>query len=299
MTVCIAAICTWAHVPPLLPQLIVVGSSDRLITVGDIEFEPFQQKIYQFSTSIIALIAGDAQAQISICDATRARFLPEAPPSVEDVANAYAEELAYYRRKHAEFTYLQPLGLDQESFIARQNELSPSVINQLTYDLQAARLEIETIITGTDSTGCHIFVIDDPGAVRCSDSIAFAAIGMGQRHAESTFMFQRYARHWSYPRALLLTYAAKKRAEIAPGIGASTDFFFIGANGFQTIRAEIFKEVSDTYEEMASSVGSAMEKAGQRVDKSIAEIVSSSATPPSPPPQETPPASDTDKKSES
>jgi hypothetical protein len=153
VTVCIAAICTWAHTPPLPPQLIVVGASDRFLTVGDIEFEPAQQKIYQFSTSIIALVAGDAQAQISICDATRGRFLLEAPASVQEVACAYAEELANYRRKYAEFTYLQPLRLDQESFSSRQNKLSAAIASQPTYDLQGARLETETIIAGMDSTG--------------------------------------------------------------------------------------------------------------------------------------------------
>jgi hypothetical protein len=100
-------------------------------------------------------------------------------------------------------------------------------------------------------------------------------------------MFQRYTRQWSYQRALLLTYAAKKRAEIAPGIGAGTDFFFIGANGFQTIREEIFKEIEATYAEMTSAMDTAMEAAGQRVDKSIAEIVARTATLPSPPPKET------------
>jgi hypothetical protein len=74
----------------------------------------------------------------------------------------------------------------------------------------------------------------------------------------------------------------QKRAEIAPGIGSSTDFFFIGANGFQTIRTEIFDEISSAYEELASLINQAAEQARQRVDISIPEMVFGFATPPSP-----------------
>lgn len=268
MTVCIAAMCTWqAATPTQVPILMIVGASDRLITVGDIEFEPFQQKIYQFSSHIVALVAGDSQAQISICDATRARFAPHAPSSVEEAANVYAEELAKYRRKHAEAKYLMPIGLDVYNFT------SSPLAGQLAFDMTNARLEVETIITGMDSAGFHIFIVLDPGIVRCSDSVGFAAIGMGQRHAESAFMFQRYSRSWAYQRALLLTYVAKKRAEIAPGIGATTDFFFIGINGFQRFYDDIIKEIDATYQELDGKARELVEEAGKRIDKSVPAIV--------------------------
>lgn len=269
MTVCIAALCTWA--PPA--QLMIVGSSDRLLTAGDIEFEPPQQKIYQFSRHIIALISGDAQAQISICDATRAHFSTSAPSSVNELADVFAENLAIYRRRQAEYTFLKPLNLDQESFLSRQNELSPQLATALANDLLNSRIEVETIIAGADNSGYHIFVVLDPGIVKCSDSVGFAAIGIGQRHAESAFMLSRYSRQWQYQRALLLTYAAKKRAEVAPGIGVWTDFFFIGAEGFQALHGDISKEIETAFLEMDAKIRDNLEAAGARVDKSIPDII--------------------------
>lgn len=268
MTVCIAALCTWSATPPVL---MIVGASDRLLTAGDIEFEPSQQKIYQFTPAIVALVAGDAHAQISICDATRARFALQAAGSVEEVANAYADELSKYRRKHAEYKYLKPLGLDIDNF------LSSSMASSLAFDMTNFKLEIETIITGSDNTGYHIFIVHEPGTVRCADSIGFAAIGMGQRHAESTFMFQRYSRQWLFQRALLLTYAAKKRAEVAPGIGVTTDFFYIGFGGFQPIHTTIVDEIDATYKQLDATCREANEAAGERVDKSIPEIIARNA----------------------
>ncbi|HKX11257.1 MAG TPA: hypothetical protein VJN67_23860 [Stellaceae bacterium] len=274
MTVCVSAICTWAAATETAAQqLMIVGCSDRLLTVGDIEFEPFQSKIYYFSKSVVALVAGDAQAQISICEATRAHFTPSDAPSVEAVANFYAEEFARYRRTQAEYVFLQPLGLDQQSFISRQHELTASLAHDLANSLLERRLDVETIISGVDSTGYHIFTILDPGIVRCSDAIGFAAIGIGQRHAESTFMFQRYARHWSWPRALLLTYAAKKRAEVAPGIGANTDFFWIGVDGYHALHPDIIDEIDAAYSELRTKNDAVAEEAGKRVDESLVRIL--------------------------
>ena len=65
MTVCIAAICRTSE-----NQYIIIGASDRKVTAGDIQFEPPIQKIYHFSSHIIALTAGDALAQKEVCDYT-------------------------------------------------------------------------------------------------------------------------------------------------------------------------------------------------------------------------------------
>ena len=60
MTVCIAAICTWQNQP------MIVGASDRMVSVQDAEYEPSQTKIANLSTNAVALVAGDASAQMEI-----------------------------------------------------------------------------------------------------------------------------------------------------------------------------------------------------------------------------------------
>ena len=54
MTVCIAAICR---------NGVVLGASDRMLTAGDVQFEPEREKIFPLTTSIVALTAGDASLQ--------------------------------------------------------------------------------------------------------------------------------------------------------------------------------------------------------------------------------------------
>lgn len=55
MTVCIGLI---AEAPDGRPVLI--GITDRMITAGDIEYEPPRGKIYPYSNSVVNLTAGDS-----------------------------------------------------------------------------------------------------------------------------------------------------------------------------------------------------------------------------------------------
>jgi hypothetical protein len=57
VTVCVAAMCA---------ENILIGASDRMLTAGDVEFEPDTAKIYSLSNSAVAMIAGEASLQIEI-----------------------------------------------------------------------------------------------------------------------------------------------------------------------------------------------------------------------------------------
>src|SRR6185437_12932896 len=89
VTVCVAAISDSST---------IIGASDRMITAGDVEFEPPQAKIYPLTSSIAAMIAGDASLQIELLYAVneKVRLAIEANPrtwlSVKEVADWYYEQ---------------------------------------------------------------------------------------------------------------------------------------------------------------------------------------------------------------
>lgn len=236
VTVCIAALCLWqnprtppfAHLPPKLPM--IVGAADQMYTSGDIEYETPQTKIAVLTPHIVALAAGDMAVQHAICSATRAAIHASGgAPSVTDVATVYAQQLAQYRQGYAERKILNPIGLDWNTFYIRQHQMNPNLMNDFVAQMQETDLlDVETIITGTDNTGAHIVTIEEPGIMSWVDGAGFAAIGYGGWHAQSQFMFSRYAPIWPFERALFLTYRAKKRAEVAPGVGPETTVFWIG-----------------------------------------------------------------------
>jgi 20S proteasome alpha/beta subunit len=53
-------------VAALAEKSVLIGASDRMLTAGDVEFEPEQSKIWLISPSICALIAGDAGVQAEL-----------------------------------------------------------------------------------------------------------------------------------------------------------------------------------------------------------------------------------------
>lgn len=266
MTVCVAALCTW----PDNGTRMIVGASDRMLSAPDIKFEPPQMKIYQFTPNIVALCAGDPYAQIGICyEVSRAidarTGTPKAANTVDAIAKLYGEAFSKHRRERAETRYLKPLGLDVNELVMRQSEFDPEFVSGVTSDLRHLPLDIETIIVGNDDSGHHLYIVDDPGDVRCADAIAFAAIGSGKSHAESQFMMARHTKQTPFHTALLQTYAAKKRAEVTPTVGGETDLFFIGAERFKLVHEELGRAVDRTFRALEEVSAEARDRADQQV----------------------------------
>jgi hypothetical protein len=259
MTVCIAAICALGQ-----GGMIVVGASDRMLSGSDIQFEPPQTKIYQFLPSVIALVAGDPYDQMSICEATarHIRLSPRPPTTVADVAKIYADAFTAHRRRVAETKILVPHGLDANELMNRQQDFRREVVADLMHRMETCELGVETIVTGVDSDGsAHIFVVTDPGQIACADAIAFASIGTGKQHADSQFMLAHHTRSVPWQRALLSTYIAKKRAEIAPTVGRThTDLFFVGSEGYRAIADPIHDAIRKTWGKLEQVIALETEK---------------------------------------
>jgi hypothetical protein len=205
-----------------------------MISAGDIQFEsPMTHKILPLTSQVLVLTAGESTVHADIVQRVKAELDPIrlagkiSGVRVGDVAEMYSRHHLAYHMNEAEKQILGPLGLDTKSFISQQHTMLPDVAGRLTtLMLEYESPGILAIITGTDQSGGHIYVVDKD-CVRCSDNEGFAAIGAGNWHAESQFMFAHYAQWASFARCMLLSYTAKKRAEVAPGVGPGTDMFAI------------------------------------------------------------------------
>jgi hypothetical protein len=154
------------------------------------------------------------------------------------------------RTKKAERAFLAPLGLTMDTFLASQSGMSPDVVTKLTTEIiNFSPGDIEAIVAGIDETGAHLWVVKNEDTT-CFDRAGFAAIGAGEWHAKSAFMFNRYTRYRALPQALLLTYAAKKRAEVAPGVGVYSDMFSLGPSlgMFYWVPDGILARLEDIYQ---------------------------------------------------
>jgi len=166
VTVCIAALSRFNEAS------IVIGASDRMITAGDIEFEPPQTKIIQLTTSIAALTAGESSAQIEISGATlrdiKARLaIDKSWMGVNEVAQMFSAQVLKYRQRVAQRKFLEPFGLDFSGFIREQQQMSSDWVSEFTQKILSYNPDIETIIAGLDDSGGHIYVINGFGSVAC------------------------------------------------------------------------------------------------------------------------------------
>jgi len=241
VTVCIAAIATGLFRVNDKDEEhpVIIGASDRMITAGDIiEYEPDQSKISRITPFIVALSAGDDAIQAEILNRTEnhiSKILSDDPYffAVEEAADVYSRKLIEHKKQVIERTVLQPVGLKWDTYMSKYSEGIPYWFEERMKKVFGdTDLPItETIIAGVDESGAHIFVIDESGYIRRQDRAGFAAVGIGAWHAESQFMFERHSPLKSYSDTLFLTYVAKRRSEVAPGVGRDTDLFAISLNG--------------------------------------------------------------------
>ncbi|MBC7839478.1 MAG: hypothetical protein H7Y39_12680 [Nitrospiraceae bacterium] len=245
MTVCVAA----------RSGSMIFGASDRMLTGGDVEFEPNTAKIIPLTNSIAAMTAGDSAFQAEIIAEilfTISKRIDASPDDwwhVRDAAYLYVECRNEIKRKRAEQAILVPLGLGLDSFIAKQNEMSEGFITQITKELVNFDVpSISTIFAGRDPSGTRIYTVEDT-VVNCHDSVGFAAIGSGYWHANSQFMLAKHNYDSPVPDTLLLTYVAKKRAEVAPGVGKGTDMFMVGPllGSYTRLMETVLDQLEETY----------------------------------------------------
>jgi 20S proteasome alpha/beta subunit len=231
MTVCIAAICEFQD------QTMIVGAADRLITYDDTEFEQPHPKILQLASHTVALTSGNTADHVAIYLRVLARGVELGDrPTVAIIATLYAQEMANLRRAKAEQKHLIPLGLNVWTFLNKTTNLPPDVASDLSEKMAKEDLGIAAIIAGTDQFGAHVYLVEDPGEAICCDWEGWAVIGSGYRHADLQFIDDKYHRGCQFDEAFLLTYRAKKSADIATGVGKTTDLFWVSGDGYRLLK---------------------------------------------------------------
>ncbi len=231
MTVCIAASCR---------EGIIFCASDRMLTAGDIQYEAPSSKTFVLTKFAVSMMSGDAVFYTEIMDVVLAglagRF-DERGPTVE-IAGAFAEQRALALRRRASTAMLGPLGLTTETFRIHQRDMDPQLVDKLATELLNFYVP-------------ELYVMMD-GEISFNNAIGFASVGSGSRHTESQFMLARHSPNSAIAETLFLTYAAKKRSEVAPGVGLATDLLLISPDdpGVTDIKEDLVLQTIAAYDEL-------------------------------------------------
>ena len=217
MTVCIAAIYGDGKGSVLV--------SDRMVTAHfpiGYEFE------HQEDTKIIALdganavhimIAGDVLRGNEVLNNARAQLAQydggvPAPDAAEIVRQAY-QKVRLEKIVHQE---LEPRGLDLVSYYGQQQQLSPHIVQAM----HNVDLGVQMLVAGP-GTGHHtIYSVLNPGTINDHTPIGYGCIGSGAPHATYSLIEASYRKSLGKDKVIELVQKAKKRSEVAPGVGAET-----------------------------------------------------------------------------
>lgn len=252
MTICIAALCRWNYGPSDSPEwgpaAIVV--TDRMITAGDVQYEPPQTKHAQITPHVLLVIAGDYSSHSQAIKRTVQHFNGSTNATPEDVAAFYGRAIQSLKLKEAEDLYLAPLGLNSDSFLAQQADMDSNFVSRLTDQMQSYRGEEmdALVVGGIPSKGrVHVYGVDTKGMISCHDDVGFAAIGSGSWHAKSRMMQAGYVNTNTFAAATCVTFAAKKASEIAPGVGSNTDIMLVFRNSCEPLHVDVGRKVNELY----------------------------------------------------
>jgi hypothetical protein len=156
--------------------------------------------------------------------------------------------------------------------------MADSFIRQITSELVNYMLpHLSVLFCGVDMTGPHIYMVYND-QVGCYDNIGFASIGIGARHANSQSMFQGHTPQSSVPETLLLAYTAKKRAEVAPGVGTETDIFAIGPqfNSYvESLNPDLRAKLDEEYAKIVAVEREEQLRARKEVQSYVAKLIDS------------------------
>jgi hypothetical protein len=265
VTVCVAAICENGRT--------IIGASDRMLTAGEItEFQSPERKVHVLTTSIVAMWSGDSDFVRGIFNPLKAEIdarVAAAPGEwldVRETANLFQEQFNHARSALIEQEVLAPFGLTMASFRKSQRSMDPAFVQDLLEQVRSCPIPgISVMIVGIDRTGAHIYEFENiysRGRVHCHDAIGFHAIGIGGWHARSQLMMAKYGPSRPLAETLFHVYAAKKRAEIAPGVGTLTDMFLFvprppAPSAYYVMAPEGKAKIHAIYERMASREGKA------------------------------------------
>lgn len=257
MTICVATLCGRTNAT----RPVIVGASDRLLSSPILQYQPNTKIYFHANRSLVFMIAGDPSLEVELIGALiqSANTWLEANPGQQWplalAADAYRESYAEAKRKRAEAALLRPHGLDSASFLAASASMSQSLVRDIRFEIDHFPMDaVGTIIAGFDAAGTHLYVADGAD-VRCADADGFAAIGTGGVHAASELANAGHTVEAPLDHALISTYSAKKRAELAPTVGPETDMFVLGASAgsYAPIPPDAIKELDRIYRRWASS----------------------------------------------
>jgi hypothetical protein len=225
----------------------VITVSDRMVSTGDmtLTFEQPRAKAELIGPRAIVLSAGTVHEP----DLTReARVRARGKDGILEIAEVLKDVFQEIREKHIVDEVLRPkTGIKSfAEWHAKQKSIHDMILMNVSEEISHYTLGLSLILAGVDVEG-HLIMIVDPGTYRSYDNLSYCCLGMGGRHADNVFAWYRYSRLFPLNDAVYIAFEAKKRAEMAGGVGQATDILIIDSDGINEVKPDTVNALEGIY----------------------------------------------------
>ena len=235
MTICVAGISK--------QDSSIVVASDKMLTSTPLgSFEMDFEKYIEFSNSVL-LFAGNATNQEKIHEKLKEKFSKDDKKVYMKQLVSALEDIVFELRSELINEFLSRYDLN----IKEAKNLIPSPIQNPLNDkilkvLDRASIENQIMVAGFDEKGePKIFGLDAVENVIQFKFVDYSGIGMhaigsGSIQTLNSLLFAKFSKKLTTPEVVYHLYTAKKRAEVAQGVGKATDLFmFTKSKGLEQI----------------------------------------------------------------
>ena len=244
----------------------VITLSDRMVSTGDmtLAFEHPHIKAKAISQAAVVMTAGTVHEPDLL---RQAKERAKGKDQLIEIADVLKEVYQEFREQHVIDEVLRPLAGIKSfgEWHGKQRSLHDGLVMDLNQTIAGYRLGLSLLLAGVDRSG-HLIRIDDPGIYRSYDSLSYCCIGMGDRHADNVFAWYKYSSAFPLTEALYIGFEAKKRAELAGGVGKSTDILLIDDKSIREIKSETTSALEAIYYDRESK------SEREEFDKRITEL---------------------------
>jgi len=205
-----------------------VLASDQMTTAHfpiGYEFEREDvEKIVKINDSapVYILISGDVLFANEVINKARQKVTEQGINVADGIAELLRDSYQNVRKMRIVRNELEPRGLTISTYYQSHKSILPQIIQLIDNAFKTYNPKVEFIVAGRNETSCHIFTIVNPGDTTCHDPIGYAAIGTGAPHTMYSLIESRYKKSLDKETVEKFVRQAKKRSEVAPGVGKGT-----------------------------------------------------------------------------
>jgi 20S proteasome alpha/beta subunit len=228
---------------------------------GFMEHEHPGSKMVQLTERAILAVAGNTLDGMRIANEASAAMAASGTSTAAAMASDLGDRYKQARLSRAEQFVLGVRGLSLQAYYQMHQGLNGQVVMLLDNQLAQFDLGVDLLLAAVDDTGAHIHTNGNPGGGNSNhDPIGYAAIGSGAIHVVPAMAGFTHSGDASYDQTLFHVYAAKRRAQVAPGVGTKTEMAVLTKGGIKHLSRDELKRLGDIYDEFMSVTDAELEK---------------------------------------